>query len=314
MQRSAGHPRIRAAVKALHGLIARSRLATRIYLVTAGALLRALPAWRWKQRVVDNLMWIAPWPDLSFGPREISVCTGCKIRLIPHTNEFDLAALLSRDLGYEQPVFKLLHARLRQYSSVIEIGANVGAYTCFLGRMGRATGLRVVAFEPSPKAFSRLLENLKANGLSDVEVFNAAIAPAAGFLSFYEPDGHLTNGSLSSSFAARYSERVAERQILAIDPAWLSGLLHPAGPLLLKIDVEGLEPALLESMQQLISRFRPDIVVEVLPDTQERLNALAWLHRDHELHLITDHGLEPKAAFEAHPDFRDYFLLPRRAV
>src|SRR5512133_1705174 len=43
----------------------------------------------------------------------------------------------------------------------IDIGANVGSFTCFIASMGHT----VHAFEPIPETFLRLKDNVKHNGL-----------------------------------------------------------------------------------------------------------------------------------------------------
>ena len=48
----------------------------------------------------------------------------------------------------------------------IDVGANIGLYSCVLGRAGAAR--KLLAFEPDGKNFARLSENLVRNGLSGV--------------------------------------------------------------------------------------------------------------------------------------------------
>jgi len=64
------------------------------------------------------------------------------------------------------------------FTTVVDVGANVGAPTLFLAR---ETGLRVVAVEPVPGNFELLLRNVEANGCGDrVRCVRAAVAEVAG--------------------------------------------------------------------------------------------------------------------------------------
>jgi hypothetical protein len=81
-------------------------------------------------------------------------------------------------------------------------------------------------------------------------------------------------------------------------------------PILLKIDVEGAEPKLLQSLQGLIGRYRPDLIIEVLPVTEAALNELQFL-RDgsYRRFQIRPEGLQESERFVA-TGHRDYALLP----
>ena len=56
---------------------------------------------------------------------------------------------------------------------VVDVGANIGLYT--LWQAQNAQGGKILAFEPNPRAYSRLRKNVRANGLEDVETRNLAL-------------------------------------------------------------------------------------------------------------------------------------------
>ena len=118
-----------------------------------------------------------------------------------------------------------------------------------------------MAFEPSAEAFRRLTLNLRRNGASRVTAFNAAVAESSGLRSFFEPEGHLTNGSFIRAFSDMFAECVVERPALALAAGELERFLAPAGRALVKIDVEGFEPQLLRALAPLIGRRHPDLLI-----------------------------------------------------
>jgi hypothetical protein len=81
-------------------------------------------------------------------------------------------------------------------------------------------------------------------------------------------------------------------------------------PVLVKIDAEGSEPQVLLSLRELIHRYRPDLLIEVLSVTEAALNDL-WFVRDGTCQLfnIRPEGLLKQERFVA-TEYRDYVLLP----
>jgi hypothetical protein len=80
---------------------------------------------------------------------------------------------------------------------------------------------RVIAFEPSREAYGRLLSNLSERRDHVVMPFNAAVGVSSGFQMFYEPEGHLTNGS----FLKKFSEIFPRLYV----PKCTNGWRHGAG-------------------------------------------------------------------------------------
>jgi FkbM family methyltransferase len=245
------------------------------YLRAIGWFSKALPDGRSKHRIGNALRWV-DWKRVALPPSSVELAPGISVKLVPHANEFDFAALLFRRLPYESGVFDWLAGR--EYDTIIEIGANVGVFTLFFTR--RYPRASIYAFEPSAEAYGRLLTNMALNeGAVNVgrhaTAFNCAVSDSTTFVDFFEPAGHLTNGSLDASFAGQFSETVVKRKVLAIDAQSLAPLF--SGRTLVKIDVEGAEPRILKAMAGLLRERRPDLLIEVLESTEAALNQLDFL-------------------------------------
>ncbi|HEU0114538.1 MAG TPA: FkbM family methyltransferase [Thermomicrobiales bacterium] len=65
---------------------------------------------------------------------------------------------------------------------ILDCGSHIGLSVLYLKR--RFPKARIVAFEPNPDAFALLARNVEQNGLADVELVNAALAPEAGGIPF----------------------------------------------------------------------------------------------------------------------------------
>lgn len=290
------------------------KVVVRWYIELVSLLCRRLPRdWAAHMQVSVSGARVRPWSQKEFPARVVEVGVGTKIRLTPHLGEFDEAVLFSRRLDYEQEVFMWLEQNAaKAYDIVIEIGANVGVYTCFLDALIKtnpnARLSEVVAFEPSQEAYRRLLINLAANDARSVKTFNAAVAGEAGFHASFEPRNHLTNGSFRKAFSQMFSSEVDERTVLAVAPSDLGRFLKGRRHSLIKIDVEGYEVTLLEGMAEIIGVHHPDFLIEVLEGLPEELEAIEAL-RPYRRFLIAKDGLQPHSRLFASETMRDWLLV-----
>lgn len=149
---------------------------------------------------------------------------------------------------------------------VIEVGANIGAHTVHLARLVGATGC-VHAYEPQRVIFQLLCANVALNGLFNVYTHHAAAGSSAGELHVPPLNYAAVNnfGGISLS-----QEKTGEPvPVVCLDTLTLPSLK------LLKVDVEGMEHAVLSGARALIGRHRPFLYVE--NDRQEKSAALITL-------------------------------------
>ena len=292
---------------ALQWPIAKSALLSKVYLSTCGFCLRMMGNNYVTTRLINHIAKNS-WPDLVFSQRTVSLCDGAVVNIIPHVGEFDFRALFSKSLSYETYLFSWLFNKMKNFDAIIEIGANVGVFSVFFSRYGN--GIPVYCFEPSKQAFVRLYANLQANANNSVNPINSAVSDSSGFVSFFEPEGHLTNGSLDKAFASIFSPNVRASVVPTVCASDVFALVENANALLLKIDVEGAEPRVLRSLEKLITQKLPVIIIEVLDSVVEDLNRLEFIAQNYQLYLVTDRGLIQKVLFEANPHYRDFCLLP----
>jgi FkbM family methyltransferase len=307
MGKSMGAPPMRHALKAIaslmhHGAARNERLA--VHYVKMFRLLKHVPDGGWKGFILNSLQSVA-WPPLDLPLSRVRLTPEIEVAVVPHLGEFDFAAHIYRRLTYERETVSWFVGR--SYDTVVEIGANVGFYTLLFSKLFPEAS--IYAFEPSRTAYRRLLENVAANDCANVLPFNCAVTGAGGFVDFYEPAGHLTNGSLHHSFARRFASDVRATRVPSVSGGAIQDLCRGARRLLLKIDVEGSEPAVVSALQQIIRRSLPDMVIEVLPGVADDLNKLDCLHGYRLLQLTAEGALE-RPAFGGRFDCRDYALVP----
>lgn len=255
------------------------------------------------------------WPTMKLAPRRARMGGSTEVWLVPELSGFEAEVLFSKTFGYEPALVRWLEANVvANYDLVIEIGANVGIYTVFLDALYRAGAPkpgatpRIVSFEPSREAYRRLSANLAANQTRFVHPYQAAVSGESGLARFFEPRHHLTNGSFVREFSAIFTDDVVENVVVTVAATELERWLETApGRTLIKLDVEGFEPQLLESLKPMIDKYRPDIVIEVLPFTLDALNDSAAL-AGYERHHVTLQGLVRSDALHASDEHYDWLL------
>jgi len=142
--------------------------------------------------------------------------------------------------GFAEPETEFFLARMLRPGMVcVDVGAHVGAYT-LLASQAVGPGGEVHAFEPNPRVFSLLQENIRRNSLRNVRLENAAVSNSMGE-SEYEIRGENTLSSLKAGAeSGRDVLQVVRVRCTTLD-SYCSALGKRPG--LVKVDVEGAEPA-----------------------------------------------------------------------
>lgn len=147
----------------------------------------------------------------------------------------------------------------------LDIGANVGHYTCRMSELVGPTG-RVVAFEPVPATFGVLTNNASRFPHQNVTLVNAAVGDHVGQVGLTMPGGS------DGGYLARVDpDGTLHCLVLTVD-----SLALPNRVALVKIDAEGYEPRVLAGMSALLRRDRPVVVLERNRDAEGLLEAAGY--------------------------------------
>lgn len=170
--------------------------------------------------------------------------------------------LVDRHDRWEADVWNAVAGGLAPGAVMLDIGAHIGYMTLKAARVVGAEG-RVIAFEPNPRTADVLRRNIAASGAGNVEVIQAACAADKGEMVLFVPLGDNSGvTSLAASHAGpatpvtvpvrRLDDVVEELGLSRVD--------------VIKIDVEGAETLALRGAAKTLTRFRPRLVAEVLPE------------------------------------------------
>jgi FkbM family methyltransferase len=165
------------------------------------------------------------------------------------------------DEDYEPSVYTHLKSLVKPGAVVLDVGAHVGLFTILLAHLVTSKG-RVFAFEPTPATHAALSDHLKLNNVADrVEVVREAISDAVGEAPF-----HTVQYSPENTLNTVHSRLGSSEQVLVpvttIDAFCEARKIKPT---LIKIDIEGYEWHALRGAKETLSRYRPDVLVEVHP-------------------------------------------------
>ncbi len=100
---------------------------------------------------------------------------------------------------YEPAQSQWVRDILKPGATFLDVGANVGHYTTLAASLVGSEG-HVVAFEPSPYAYTKLKAILQDNNITQVRVFQCAAGDEKGQLNLYMPsEDYLHSPSLVQS-------------------------------------------------------------------------------------------------------------------
>ena len=168
------------------------------------------------------------------------------------------------DGAYEPEVARELRAHLSPKSTAIDVGANIGLHTLTMATAVQEG--RVIACEPHPINRSKLRDNLSLNSLTNVIVSGTALGAESELVSLHSPDD-TTNLGMASVLP------LGDWPGIEVESTTIDALckMEAADRVdLIKIDVEGLEGAVLAGAREVLERDRPVLVFEYGSDLWSR--------------------------------------------
>jgi FkbM family methyltransferase len=182
---------------------------------------------------------------------------GAKIRVDP--NDY-IGQCICFDGAFEPLSLQLAAKLMENGGNFLDVGANIGLYTCSLSSN---TGVRCIAVEASAIAFVKLYHNLRLNNSERVTAVNTAVGMGYDIVNLETPN-HLNLGTTRVSDSAT----AIRQSIHSVTMMPLSDVLRKFLPnssiQLMKIDVEGYELNVFRGLD-FSSEHRPkNIIMEYL--------------------------------------------------
>ncbi len=157
---------------------------------------------------------------------------------------------------FEPDETALIKSCLDDVDVFVDVGANIGWYTC----LAKSKGKHTIAIEPIPENVRYLMANLEANDWAeDVEVYPVGVvdSPRLAWMHGSGPGASLITGW---SWTSPQFRRMVPLTTLDI----LLGNRFNAKRMMIKIDVEGVEHSVLEGASNILRSIpRPTWLVEI---------------------------------------------------
>ena len=161
--------------------------------------------------------------------------------------------------GWEPATLRLWLRLAATAATVVDVGANTGVFALAARAVNRTA--RVVAIEPVEEVWRRLDDNCRLNG-GTVETVRAAATDRDGTAELLVPEGE---NPLSASLEPGGYAGDLPLRLVQVTAVRLDSLLGAtsAPPVLIKVDVEGHEAAVLRGLGGRMGALRPVLFVEV---------------------------------------------------
>lgn len=207
------------------------------------------------------------------GMVEVAVVPGHSFRIVARGGHIENSLYWEGTYGHEAVSMRTWVEMARRSKVVLDIGANSGVFALVAASMGAT---QVHAFEPLPRIYEILRENIAANSFTSIKAWQCAVSDKPGEAELFDPGGDApTSASLSCQFSHSHlgeaipTERV---RVTSVDVFCTErGIGHVD---LIKIDVEGHEELALRGMVLTVLRCRPVIIIEVLDEYELRLRSV----------------------------------------
>ncbi|MBO9331369.1 FkbM family methyltransferase [Achromobacter xylosoxidans] len=173
---------------------------------------------------------------------------------LPDTKDHIQKIIRSQHTFYELEMLDDMASRVRPGSCVLDIGANIGNHSVYLGLYSSAAS--VMSFEPQPNVFKTLQRNIDINGLDKkISAHQVALGREKRNARLGKVDPNnigMTKIDLDS---------VGDIDVFTLDEI-VNQRTEPLEISLMKIDVEGMEIDVLQGSIGMINSYHPTIYAE----------------------------------------------------
>ena len=172
----------------------------------------------------------------------------------------------------------LLAARRRHHGDemvVVDCGANIGILSIEWARFMTGWG-RVISFEAQAKLFYAFAGNIVLNNCLNIDAYHAAIGNKTGVMAIPEP-----NYLVPSSYGALdleerpnnmdIGQKIDYTKTIDVDLKTIDSLALERVDFI-KIDVEGMEEAVLDGAKGTIEKLKPILFVEILKSNPDAIH------------------------------------------
>ena len=194
----------------------------------------------------------------SLGGKPLDVeSMGARMRLYPYNNVCEKRILFTPQY-FDEDERNLIRSRFKDDFVFIDIGANIGGYTLFVAA-NAGPSARLLAIEPQPEIFERLIYNIRQNPFPSVKALNCAVADRDAEITLFVAAKNRGETSM------RIVNSDGGNQQLRVPGKTLKTIVEDEGYAridAIKLDVEGAEDLILEPFfREAPEHLRPKLLL-----------------------------------------------------
>jgi FkbM family methyltransferase len=255
---------------------------------------------RWAYVMSRNVVWKLPiihWPPAAHAAVRLGFLARRFLQLAPpketlgvvhgHRMWFGPTSECYLDMTqgtWEPGVTHLFETFLEPGMVVVDVGAHIGHFSLIAARRVGSVG-KVYAFEPAPENYALLVKNIALNGYRNVIPVPHAVANYEGDARYFLHPDSVAHSLHAETFGK--PNGTIDVKVTTLDRFLAAQSWPPVH--LVKLDIEGAEPAALEGMAELLRRT-PSIhlIVEFIPHILRRagIEPRKFLHTLRDLRFI----------------------------
>jgi FkbM family methyltransferase len=197
---------------------------------------------------------------------------------------------------YEKQDTEMILNLINEGDTILDIGANIGWFAINIAKQKK--NLQIRAYEPIPKTYKYLINNIKMNAISGITAFNFGFSDVKKDLKFYFNPELTGNTSLENLTQSNKIEEI-KCSVKRIDDV----IKNNQRVDFIKCDVEGAELFVLKGGIQTIKTSRPIIFAELLRKWTAKFN----YNPNDVITLLKDLGYKCYTAYQNH--LKEIFLV-----
>ena len=217
-------------------------------------------------------------------------------------NDCGVTDMARRGGVYEHYIFDYIKNNLNvNGKTIIDIGANFGFHSMEFADLVGEKG-KVISFEPQKLVYYQLCANTIINGYDNITNYNIALSDEVTTLKMENLDYHSENTiNIGNAHLNAYTDLAYnEVDVKPLDSFQFENVA------VLKIDVQGYEPKVLDGAIQTITKHKPIIFIEV---EKPQLQIYGWTEND-VFSRLDSLGYEYKKVIDAE-HLVDYIAIPK---
>jgi len=186
-----------------------------------------------------------------------------KIELNPKNGAVDEYIFIHRN--WEPQVGSVICRLLQPGDVFIDVGANIGYFSLLAANLVGKSG-KVIAFEPLPPLVEQIKRSADVNVHNWLTVVPKALGDRPGCMELAISDINIGGSSLVSADS--------DKRTVSVDVSTLDAELAAVKKVdLIKVDVEGFEYEMLQGARQVLSDFKPAVILEFSPHFYKKRNS-----------------------------------------